>query len=238
MRITTGSLFADGQAGTRVTDLFRILVVDADPFFRRGVREILNEAGDMRVVAEASDGEQAMQSARSLGEAGLDLVLIDADLPRPDGFAVAERLTSELPAVAAVILTASTDHERLLAAVRAGAVGFLDKRLAPEVLVRSIRAFQGGEALPISRANGEHLLEIVRSAASARAAAAEEETSRLTTREREVLELVATGARDREIARQLIVGESTVKKHMQNILRKLKARNRAEAVRIASRQLE
>src|SRR5205814_409278 len=134
----------------------------------------------------------------------------DAELPRLDGLAATERLAAELPAVAVVILTSTTELDRLVAALRAGAVGFLDKRLAPEVLVRSIRAFQNGESLPISRANGEQLLEIVRSATSARATQTEEETSRLTAREREVLELVATGARDREIARQLIVGESTV----------------------------
>ena len=215
----------------------RILVVDDDAFVRRGVREILNEAGDMHVVAEATDGEQAVQTARTLGQSGVDLILMDADLPRLDGLSAAERLSAEVPGLAVVILAAGTDRDRLLAAVRAGAVGFLDKRLAPEVLVRTIRAFQHGEALPISRTNGEQLLDIVRTSATARAAASDEDAARLTTREREVLELVATGARDREIAARLVVGESTVKKHMQNILRKLKARNRAEAVRIASRQL-
>src|SRR5205085_7935897 len=101
----------------------------------------------MRVVAEAADGEQAVQSARMLGASGLDLVLIDAELPRLDGLAATERLAAELPAVAVVILTSTTELDRLVAALRAGAVGFLDKRLAPEVLVRSIRAFQNGESL-------------------------------------------------------------------------------------------
>jgi DNA-binding NarL/FixJ family response regulator len=223
--------------GAGIDQPLRILVADADPFFRRGVREILNEAGDLRVVAEASDGEQAVQSARALGQAGVDLALIDLELPRLDGLATSERLTNEVPGVAVVILAGATDLEHLLRAVRAGAVGFLEKRVAPEVLVRAIRTFQRGEGLPLSRTNAEQLLQIVRSATATRSEPPDAAV-RLTAREKEVLTLVATGARDREIAHQLVVGESTVKKHVQNILRKLKARNRAEAVRLATRQLE
>jgi DNA-binding NarL/FixJ family response regulator len=231
-----GTLEQGGRA-LQTDQPLRILVADADPFFRRGVREILNEAGDMRVIAEASDGEQAVQSARSLGHAGVDLALIDLELPRLDGLVASERLTSEVPGLAVVILAVAVDLDFLLRAVRAGAVGFIEKRVAPEVLVRAIRTFQRGEGLPLSRAHGEQLLQIVRSATAPRPPPAED-VALLTAREKEVLALVATGARDREIARQLVVGESTVKKHVQNMLRKLKARNRAEAVRIAARQLE
>src|SRR5258708_37411918 len=172
----------DGErvSGVGVDPVLRILVVDADPFFRRGVREILNEAGNFRVVGEAADGEQAVQSVRTLGQAGVDLVLMDADLPRLDGLAASDRLTNEVPGLSVVILTVATDFDRLVGAIRSGAVGFLDKRLAPEVLVRAIRAFQRGEGLPMSRANAEQLLQIVRSAATPRPSEPEEDAARLT----------------------------------------------------------
>jgi len=218
----------------------RILIVDDDAFFRRGVREILNEAAGMQVVGEAADGEQALQTARELssagaagsapGTSGLDLVLIDVDLPRLDGLAATRRLTDEHPGLAVVLLTSTSADRDLLPAIRAGASGFLSKSLAPDALVRALRGFQLAESLPISRDAGQKLLALVRQADALEAEAVEHPLAPLTPREEAVLDLVGGGARDREIADRLIVSESTVKKHIQNILRKLRARNRAEAV--------
>jgi DNA-binding NarL/FixJ family response regulator len=208
----------------------RILIVDADAFFRRGVREIVNEADGIQVVGEAVDGEQAIQVARELGPDQLDLVLIDVDLPRLDGISAAKQLIRDDPELAVVMLTLSTQDHDLVESVRSGAVGFLNKNLAPDALVRALHGFQRGESLPMSRAMGQKLLGFVRRTPDVQRAANEPPTPALTRRENEVLELVAQGARDREIAQEFVISESTVKKHVQNILRKLQARNRAEAV--------
>ena len=192
----------------------RILIVDGDEFFRRGVRETVNEAAGIQVVGEAADGEQAIQVARELRPHQLDLVLIDVELAR----------------LAVVMLTLSTQDRDLVESVRAGAVGFLNKNLAPDALVRALHGFQRGESLPMSRAMGQKLLGFLRRTADVQQVGVEPPTPNLTRRENEVLELVAQGARDREIAQEFVISESTVKKHVQNILRKLQARNRAEAV--------
>jgi two-component system NarL family response regulator len=208
----------------------RILIVDNDAFFRRGVREIINEASGMQVVGESAHAEQAIQLARELGPHQLDLVLIDLDLPRLDGISAVQQLTHEDPQLAVVVLTLSTLDQDLVNSVRSGAVGFLSKNLAPDALVRSLHGFRQGESLPISRAMGEKLLGLLRQTVVPQPGTAEPPTPYLTPREKEVLELVAHGARDRDIAQQFVISQSTVKKHVQNILRKLQARNRAEAV--------
>jgi DNA-binding NarL/FixJ family response regulator len=211
----------------------RILVVDHDAFFRRGVRETLNETEGMRVVGEAGDGEQALAIANELKQRavlddddGVDLVLIDLDLPGTDGLTAVERLAIEHPRLAVVVLTLSAEEQDIIESLRRGAVGFLSKSLLPEELVATLRAFQGGQSLPLSRAVGLLVLEHLRHGPPGE----EAQQPHLTAREREVMVLVAAGARDREIGEQLVVSESTVKKHVQNILRKYQARNRAEAV--------
>jgi DNA-binding NarL/FixJ family response regulator len=201
----------------------RILVADADPFFRRGLREILNESEGLRVEGEAADGEQTVQLVREAR--GLDLVLLDIALP--DALGCVERLSEENPELGIVILAGSPPDVDVIAAVQAGAIGVLGKHTAPGVLVKTLLAFQRGECLAMSREVGEALLDYVRRGHSEEAPDA---GPRLTAREREVLTLISAGARDRDIAQRLVVSESTVKKHVQNILRKFQARNRAEAV--------
>ena len=116
----------------------------------------------------------------------------------------------------------------MVQAIRLGAVGFLSKHLAPHALVTTLHAFQEGRGLPISRDAGILVLRHLRRGSAGDDL--QQQQPRLTDREREVLALVAAGARDRDIAARLVVSESTVKKHVQNILRKFQARNRAEAV--------
>lgn len=227
----------------------RILVADDHAFFRRGLMEVLHDEPDFQVVGEAADGEEAIERARALRPDGLDLILMDIDLPRLDGIAATECIVSKDPYLPVVILTVSTLDRDLFEAIRVGAVGFLSKSLSPEALVRALRNFQRDEALPMSRSTATKVLayfqrvsaqEPSHAPAGGRGAPAgsaqtggvsgEAAAVTLTPREREVLERIAQGARDREIAAALVLSESTVKKHVQNILRKLHARNRVEAV--------
>jgi DNA-binding NarL/FixJ family response regulator len=211
----------------------RLLIVDDHAFFRRGIREILNEEDDMEVVAEASSGEQAIQLVRELRPNGVDLVLMDIDMPGLNGLSATAQISAEHPDMQVVMMSVSTLDRDLFEALRAGAVGFLSKSLSPDALARALRGFKQGESLPMSSDLAQKVLGYFRGAPAEPQPPSIEtqqaETS-LTPREQEVLELIALGSRDREIAERLIVTESTVKKHVQNILRKLHARNRAEAV--------
>jgi DNA-binding NarL/FixJ family response regulator len=215
----------------------RMLIVDDHAVFRRGIREVLNEEDDMQVVAEALGGEQAIQMVRDLRPDGLDLILMDIDMPGMDGIATTERIAAEHPNLPVVMLTVSTLDRDLFEAIRVGAVGFLSKSLSPDALVRALRGFRRGESLPMSPSLAQKVLGYFKGVPQAPQPVAitpEQQTSLLdtglTSREQEVLEWIAQGARDREIAERLVVTESTVKKHVQNILRKLHARNRVEAV--------
>jgi DNA-binding NarL/FixJ family response regulator len=215
----------------------RILIADDHTLFRRGVREVIDEAEDMEVVAEAADGEQAVRLAAQLRPEGLDLVLMDIEMPKLDGIAATRRIAAADPTLPIVMLTVSTEERDLLAAVRAGAVGFLSKSLSSVALVRALRDFHRQGALPMSRVMASRVLGHLRSITESELAHVPAETptveqmmpQSLTRRQQEVLDLIARGARDRDIAGQLQLTENTVKKHVKNILHKLGARNRAQA---------
>ena len=223
-----------------MSDPLRLLLVDDHAFFRRGLREVLEEEPDLRVVAEASDGEAGVGRARALWPGGLDLVLMDIEMPLLDGIGATKRILREMPGLPVIMLTAVVDDDALLGAVRAGAVGFLSKGVSPAGIVRALRDFRHDGALPMSRAMAAKALALLRAASPG--PTAPEDTSptppesALTPREREILAQLATGQRDREIADRLSLAETTVKTHVQRILRKLGARNRAEAVAKARRK--
>jgi DNA-binding NarL/FixJ family response regulator len=209
------------------------MIVDDHAFFRRGIREILNEEEDMEVIAEASSGEQAIQLVRELRPDGLDLVLMDIDMPGLNGLSATAQISAEYPDMQVVMMSVSTLDRDLFEALRAGAVGFLSKSLSPDALARALRGFKQGESLPMSSDLAQKVLGYFRGAPvepQPPSIETQQAETSLTPREQEVLELIALGSRDREIAERLVVTESTVKKHVQNILRKLHARNRAEAV--------
>ena len=223
------SLNIAGSASSRL----RLLIVDDHAFFRRGIREILNEEEDMEVVAEASSGEQAIKLVRELQPDGLDLMLMDIDMPGLDGISATAQIATEFPDMPVVMMTVSSLDRDLFEALRVGAVGFLSKSLSPDALARALRGFRRGESLPMSSDVAQKVLGYFKGAPAEPQPPlieAQRAETTLTAREQEVLELIALGSRDREIAERLIVTESTVKKHVQNILRKLHARNRAEAV--------
>jgi DNA-binding NarL/FixJ family response regulator len=209
----------------------RILIADDHAPFRHALAEVIGTEPDMEVVGEAVDGEQAVWLARQLRPDRLDLVLLDIAMPRLDGLRAAEQLNATDPTLPIVMLTVSQLEQDLFDAVRAGAVGYLSKGLEPQALVRALRDFHREGALPMSRVMARKVLDYYRQQGGGAArAAAPAPSGGLSPREHEVLELIAQGLYDREIAQRLVIAERTVKKHVQNILRKLHARNRAEAV--------
>jgi DNA-binding NarL/FixJ family response regulator len=209
----------------------RVLVADDHGPFRHAIAEVISAEPDMQVVAEAADGEQAVWLARSLRPDRLDLVLMDIDMPQLDGIRATEQINVADPTLPIVVLTVSTLDRSLFDAVRAGAVGYLSKGLESSALIRALRDFHLDDALPMSRVMARKVLAYFQQQGRAELQSGAVETkSGLSPREHEVLELIARGAHDREIAEQLVISERTVKKHVQSILRKLHARNRAEAV--------
>jgi DNA-binding NarL/FixJ family response regulator len=204
-----------------------IMLVDDHALFRKGLRDVIALQEDMRVVAEAVDGRQAIEMAV---RAQPDLILMDVNLPGCDGIEATRAISERLESVKIVMLTVSSLDEHLFEAVKAGAIGYVTKNVSPEALIRNIRGVREGEA-PLSRAMTAKILESFR--AEKKVKAANRENS-ITKREAEILELLAQGARDREIAEQLGIAENTVKKHVQNILRKLHVNNRTAAAAAAA----
>jgi DNA-binding NarL/FixJ family response regulator len=181
----------------------------------------------VHVVGEAVDGAQAVMLAGELcTNEGVDLVLTDLSLPRLDGLEMTRQLLEAHPGLDVVVLTLSPDEVDLVGAIRAGAVGYLSKELGPEALVGALLAFHRGESLPLSRDLGLTVLELARRGA---ALIDREEVAQpaLTPREAEVLHLVASGARDRDIAERLVVSERTAENHVQHVLNRLGLRSRA-----------
>jgi len=199
------------------------MLVDDHIFFRRGVRQIVDAEPDMQVVAEAADGQDAVSKAK---RARPDIILMDVNMPRMDGVEATRFISAELPEVRIVMLTVSDTDDHLFESIKNGAVGFLLKDVSPEEMTKAIRDTAGGES-SLSPFIAARLVRYVQKGGHE---AEPRPIANLTQREDEILRLIARGARDREIAQQLIISESTVKKHVQNVLRKLHARNRVEAV--------
>jgi DNA-binding NarL/FixJ family response regulator len=204
--------------------MIRVLIVDDQELVRAGFRMILEAQGDIRVVAEAGDGEEALIAARNSRP---DVVLMDIRMPRLDGVAATRRMND-----AKVIILTTFDHdEYVVEALRAGASGFLVKDAAPEELVHAVRVVAAGDAL-LSPNVTRRLLDGMMSRLGPRASPPDG-FSALTDRERDVLRLMARGRSNTEIAAQLHVTEATVKTHVSHVLDKLGLRDRVQAVVLA-----
>jgi DNA-binding NarL/FixJ family response regulator len=205
----------------------RVLLADADVPTRVGLRAALRQAG-FAVVAEADDVDAAVAAAES---AELDLVLVDVALPG-DGIAALARLATLRPALRLVALTDSPSDEQLLAAVIAGASGYLGKHTSPVRLPDALRGVLAGEvALP--RRHSQRLLDELRRRAAQRSTVAARAAAPLTNREWEVLELLADGHSTAEMARRLRISDVTVRRHVSALVAKLGVRDRAGAAELA-----
>jgi DNA-binding NarL/FixJ family response regulator len=203
----------------------RVMIVDDDDLMREGLRAVLSSDERIEVVSEAADGRVAVQRAR---HARPDVVLMDVRMPELDGIAATAELLAATPASRVMILTTFEDDAYLLGALRAGASGFLLKRSSPEALIAAIHTLAAGDAL-LSPSVTQRLIDRV-----ARHPVIDDganpQLDELTPREREVLELIAQGLSNREIAAELTVEETTVKTHVGRVLMKLQARDRIQAV--------
>jgi DNA-binding NarL/FixJ family response regulator len=191
----------------------RVAIADPVTMFRAGVRDALSRENDFTAV-EAANLDELIGLTKN-GSA--DVALVDLDLP-PDGGIAAVRRLAELSSIQTILWSCAPDRETVLTAIRAGASGYLDKELSPEGLVRSLRGLESGEA-PLSRALAAQLIEALHGLRENEEIV--ERAGLLSSREHEVLELVAQGARNKEIAAALFISEFTVKRHVQNILEKL-----------------
>jgi DNA-binding NarL/FixJ family response regulator len=207
------------------TDRLRVMLVDDHALVRSAIRQAIT-APDVEVVAEATTGEEAIDLAIRHRP---DVILLDLDLPGMNGAHVLRELGPRLPDTKIVMLTVSTSRRDLLAAVRAGAAGYLTKDLAPDALLRAVRGIPRGD-LPMSRAFAALAIEEL---ARGRQTPGDEgqADAGLSARESEVLRLLAGGLTDREIAESLQISPRTVETHVSKVLHKLGVRNRAEAAR-------
>jgi DNA-binding NarL/FixJ family response regulator len=201
----------------------QVMLVDDHVFWRRGVQQIVDAEPDMSVVAEASDGQEAVSRALA---ASPDIILMDVNMPKVSGVEATRNISEALPDVRIVMLTVSDTDENLFESIKAGAVGFLTKDVSPDDVTAAIRETMQGES-SLSPFVAARMVKYIQRGGLEQA---RKPPTNLTEREDEILRLIARGARDREIAEQLFISESTVKKHVQNVLRKLHARNRVEAV--------
>lgn len=226
----------DRRAADPLEEL-RILIVDDHALFRVGMRNILEQEPDFVVVAEADDTRSAMDAALATSP---DVVLMDVSLPAPGGIETTQRIKRELPASAIVVLAADEDEDALFDAIKAGAAAFILKDIAPEDLVTVIRRVVAGEYLINDKVFSKptvasRVLKEFRELAVYGQEAAPI-FAPLSPREVEILDNIAQGMTNKQVAYALSISEQTVKNHMSSILRKLSVNDRTQAVVYAMRQ--
>ncbi len=206
-----------------MSERLRVLLVDDHKLFRSGVKALLARQSDIEVVGEAADGLDGVQQARQLRP---DVILLDLHMPGVSGREAVKTLSEELPETRVLMLTVSEDAEDLLETLHAGAAGYLLKNIDAEYFVDAIRRAAVGDSVVSPEMTGKLVAGLKRKVA---APALPPVKDLLSAREREILAALARGASNKELAREFELAESTVKIHVQNILRKLKLTSRVQA---------
>jgi DNA-binding NarL/FixJ family response regulator len=213
----------------------RIVLAEDQSIIRQGLRYIIDAQPDMTVVDEAADGDQALQTAI---QAAPDLVLMDIRMPGRNGIEATRAILAALPDTKVVLLTTFDIQEYVFDGIRAGAVGYLLKDAETKVLLEGIRAASQGAVMYRSAASGKALAQAMQAGATNAASGDQVHAllEPLTEREQEVLQQMAFGRRNPEIADILCVSEGTVKTHVHRILQKFGVEDRTQAVVMAIRQ--
>jgi two-component system nitrate/nitrite response regulator NarL len=209
----------------------RILLVDDHSLFRKGIASLLTAERGFEVAGEAGDGLEALTKAR---EVMPDLILMDISMPGMNGLEATRRIKEVLPYVKIVILTISEEDQDLFEAIKSGAQGYLLKKIEAKALFSTLRGIVQGEA-SVSRAMAAKILDEFARQARRQPAVTLPGTN-LSPREKKVLELVAHGKTNKEIAAALAIAENTVKSYVKNILEKLHLENRVQAATFAVRE--
>ncbi|MBZ0306683.1 MAG: response regulator transcription factor [Anaerolineae bacterium] len=205
-----------------MTEKIRILVADDHPVVRDGLVAMLGTQTDFEVVGESVTGREAVEMADGLGP---DVIFLDLEMPELDGVEALRKMRSANPTLKVIVFTAFDTDDRILAAVQAGAQGYLLKGAPREEVFQAVRVVHGGGSL-LQPVVASKLLRQV----------SETGSDSLTPREVEVLKLMAQGLQNKEIALKLMISERTVKFHVSSILSKLGAGNRTEAVSLAAQR--
>jgi NarL family two-component system response regulator LiaR len=210
-----------------VDESIRILIVDDHAIVREGQRALIDTEPGMEVVGEAKNGLEAVEKARSLRP---DVILMDLHMPRKDGIKAIGEIKTENPHVRVLVLTSFTEDEKVYAAIKAGAMGYVMKDSLPPEILAAIRHVHQGE-VSMHPSIAKKLMRELQRASSTRPT---EEP--LTAREVEILKLIAQGLPNRDIAEKLVISERTVRTHVTNILGKLHLANRTQAALYALRE--
>ena len=211
-----------------MTEKIRVLLVDDHVLFRSGVRALLERHEDFEVLDEAGDGLEGIKRARSLRP---DLVLLDLNMPGISGLEAVKIIVEEMPGVRVLMLTVSEDAQNLMDALRAGASGYLLKNIEMDALLDAIRRAAEGDSV-VSPQMTAKLIQGVRE--QPKAAQISIDREKFSPRERDILNCLARGESNKEIARGLDLAESTVKIHVQNIFKKLNMSSRVQVALYAA----
>jgi DNA-binding NarL/FixJ family response regulator len=215
---------ADQARGERL----RIVIADDQTVVRDGLQMVLDVMPELEVVAAVADGEQALAA---VAQHRPDAILLDLHMPVLDGVGTTERLTREHPEVAIVVLTTYADDDTIIAALRAGARGYLTKNADRREISRALHSAAAGQTILPPEVTA--MLLAGASPTQSAAAVPIELPDGLTAREAEVLKLLAAGLSNGEIARELVISEHTVKTHINHVFQKTSSRDRAQAIRYA-----
>ena len=208
-----------------MSEQIRLLVVDDHPLFRQGVVASLSAEPDLAVVGEAGSGEEAQKLA---GDLLPDVLLMDITMPGAGGITAARQINASWPVVRIIMLTVSEDQDNLMAALKAGARGYVLKGVSARELANAVRTVANGDVyISPSLASGI-LFEMTQ-------AQPDDLIGKLTEREKEILTLVAEGMTNKEIGEKLHLAEKTIKHYMTNVLQKLQVRSRVEAALLAQK---
>jgi len=201
----------------------RIIIADDHPLFRAGVVQALEEETGIEVVAQVSDGSEALRMTREILP---DVILLDIAMPINDGISTAAAISISCPATKIIILTVSEHEDDLMAAFKAGATGYVLKGISGRELAKVVKSVIDGDVYVTPKLASGMLLEMSRPKPR-------DPLEELTDREREILHLVAQGLTNREIGQQLYLSEKTIKHYMTNVLQKLQVHSRVQAALLA-----